>query len=501
MTDTTLSDSPQATDQPPPRLTASFASLPPELKAAIAREVKLADDARRADRAARNRRPSRRRDALVNLGLVSREMSEVVRPIQWEHVDFNPHSFAALYLFVGQTLVRVRHLVRSLAWSHHPILVASGKGTYRYDEVTGEPLPEKLDRMEKPLIKAVERLGALEPNQDAHYRRLRAIEFLVAVVVKQCTNLSTVDYSNLHQFEQFLENRSFPPWDNMAEYALLLRADQLESVKLFIWYDTQDNDVQPILERCRNLRRLELTDMSITDVDTTAPSYKAFLRRLFGMPDLESLKLFIPLPPSDQNIPVSAPLLHLSLRGSGLSAFRSFEPFILAASSTLRTLELLPPPEHAYPAEKFAGAVPTSPLPLPHLKRLVFSASFPSSVLARFSLSPLVAVGLEDPEEIDARGRGTLFGALDADSDGEEDKTSPKGEPAVLAFLSSHSSTLKHVDVSVQEDLLFGGWGTVRPAEKRFCAERGVAYGERGRPVTDDYMIAAYGDCCEGEGG
>ncbi|BGP13611.1 hypothetical protein JCM10213_007787 [Rhodosporidiobolus nylandii] len=470
------------------RPTSPFALLIPELKAAVAQEVKLADDERRAEREARGRRKSRKAAKLSGLGslaLVSKGWWEVCRPMMWEHVNLRGRTTADLLFFIQTVLPRHAALVRCLSWNHNTTLNVDGVDPNE-DEGLGDQKP--LSKDEKRIVQTVEKLASVKRVNDAHFRRLRAIELLLAEAAKKCTKLVKVDFSNVLLFEHFLMNPSVSvKWVDYAQKALLMRPSTLQSLSLSFAFDFQEKEVTALIKACRYLKELSVEGSPLDiNLDPQSASYRTFLRMIFDLPKLEFLSLAIPLPSDMRTIPLTAPLRHLQLKGDG-RAFKSIEPFFARLSSTLTSLDLLPSADEfgifdvRDSKQDYDGS--TAVLPLPNLTHLTFAYSFPDALLPRFADSPLRIARFEDPWLENA---GFSVASLLSSSGNQL-------PPPSLTFLASHLSTLKRVEVSLDEE---ASEYVSEPFEK-WCTENGVQYRLEERPMTDDYALAAYGDCGE----
>ncbi|GAA5896678.1 hypothetical protein JCM6882_005758 [Rhodosporidiobolus microsporus] len=447
MFDVPPNDSPSSspTDLLPHRPRASFSSLPPELKIAIALDVRLVSEAWRAERCARGKRP--------------------------EHAK--------------NTLPRVQSRIQSLNWSHVSILAMSGRRGY---DVGYGMREAKLSRGEHDLFKRIKELqpGSREPTVIQRRSligdalRLRALERLVDFITKSCTQLKAVTYSN------WIEGHILYPrlsddtiWPDQARIPLVGAVSGLESISLSnMPGNVIPADLLPVLDGCPTIRSVELFDNGFDGMGTD-DRLESLVARLFSLRTLELLTLYIPFPLHVANhIAVFAPLKTLSLHGHALEVFRAFEPFILGVASTLQVLELLPSPLHLrnYCVQPYDDTDDgTSSLHLPHLKRLIFASAFPYTLLPSFSLPSLVTVRLEDST---GRGRDPYPLA----SQVFEDSTSSHLDSSILSFLSAHSSTLQRVELVARfpDGDASGGGSPFEPVE-RFCEEHGIQYVETRR--------------------
>ncbi|GAA5896664.1 hypothetical protein JCM6882_005753 [Rhodosporidiobolus microsporus] len=375
---------------------ASLASLPPELKGAIAREVKLADEANCGEDGRQTVFKS-----LASLGRVNRAWNTVVKPIQWEHFDLSNHSTESLLTFVRDFLPSISPFIRCLAWQRMHILAAS-------PEHISEPGPvsagfeQTLSPYELPLVEQVEALSGHQPSGNARLRRLRAVEQLVALIVRGCPRLRDAEFDTADLLQHFVGPGGVEiahGFKEAAQHALFAHAPQLRRLKVTFYHGVRDKNVLPLLNACTHLKELDLRDCGMLDQHVASEAYHSFLRDVFALPRLRKLKLFLHLPPPGHDIPVSAPIEDLELQGRRGTSFDVFEPFISRCGDTLRALKLhnltLPSDSRGvqiYQRLSSASSASTPPLRLPHLNHLTLSCTIPPHAFLRFLECPLVTL-------------------------------------------------------------------------------------------------------------
>ncbi|GAA5868814.1 hypothetical protein JCM8547_002835 [Rhodosporidiobolus lusitaniae] len=292
-----------------PRPPASFSSLPPELKGAIAQHVHETDKvelklrttrqyafdgaqilpydlrAKVTEMLRRDSKPTAKepaknmnelfalvapcRTGLAAFNLLNRECYLVARPLLWESLVLSQRSCDSLVYLIRNILPRHGSCVKSLDYDHYSVIEKDGlytdEGSFASDD-------------ERRMIKAAEKLGKVEPLRSLLVRRLRTPGLLIAEVIKQCPNIEEVDFVSFEPAEYELAGHWNLRWEDHAFLALVAAKPRLTSItfELDCVIDGISGSITRLLSSSAStLKRLDIRDTG-EDFDVGSEGYRLF---------------------------------------------------------------------------------------------------------------------------------------------------------------------------------------------------------------------------------
>ncbi|GAA6003233.1 hypothetical protein JCM10207_001815 [Rhodosporidiobolus poonsookiae] len=457
------------TKRDPP--SASWSTLPPELKLRVAQLIQLSDHNDFATTAERHEfyeqgkpdvyllesdiyeqylREGRRttkdlaalanrifawvapsRSGLTALSLVNREINE--------HLQLRDRESESLLTCIRDVLPRQAHLVRFISYNPQSSIDA--------DDVDELDIQE-LDPSERVVMRAAERMVGVPALRRLYHRRIRTPTLLLSEILKRCPNYTELMLAPYNPFDYGDEDGDWPRQQEFLDHASLAAIAAAPRLTFLAFtFNAQVEIVTGTMRKLlqatsNNLVKLRIVDDEIPG-SPSEPSYLALFETIAELPHLQDLTLGNLLLPDEFLLQRSfAWSLHtLTLCACSVSSYPALARLISHTHDTLSTLSLtgLLDEEPFLRSKASIPPVPTT-LDLPHLTHLTFGTLTAAPlVLLDHLASPSIPI--------------TTFKLDDFPAHTDENSAGPD-LPRLMAFFAAHASTLRAFTSAEQQGSL-----------------------------------------------